>query len=665
MNRARLVLASFLMLFVELALIRWAGSNIVYLSYFSNFVLLGSFLGIGIGFLRADSERDLSGWAPVALALLVAFVLAFPVQVDKSGDQLLYFGHRPEASGLPIWVTLPVIFSAVATTMALLGETVARIFARFRPLEAFRLDLVGSIGGVAAFSLLSFLDWPPLAWGAVAASFFALVYGRRFRPIPLLALLALVAMLGGETILSRSTSWSPYYKIHTVRSGNGIRIFANGVSHQQIQSLHDLRRYHPIYFQPYRRLVHPRLDDVLIVGAGSGNDTEIALAMGARRVDAVEIDPRIYAIGKALHPNRPYENPRVHVHITDGRAFLEQTRRRYDLILFALPDSLTLIAGQSAIRLESYLFTREAIERVRDRLKPRGAFAMYNYYRQRWLVDRLAGTLAQVFGRDPCIYAIGAQAHLAVLTDSADAEALRCGRGGTWRRPPTLVAPATDDRPFVYLRTNRIPPVYLLTLLLILAASVITVRAAGAPFGRMRAYADLFFMGAAFLLIETKSIVQFALLFGTTWFVNALVFGGILIAVLTAVEVTRRMALPRPPVLYALLFAALAVAWAVPPEELLRLSFAPRFAAATALAFAPITFANLIFAQRFRDSASSTTAFGANLLGAMVGGLLEYSSLVIGYRSLLVVIALLYALAFAFERPAFASQVAAAPARAR
>src|ERR687886_214188 len=173
MSGARLVLASFLMLFVELALIRWAGSNIVYLSYFSNFVLLGSFLGIGIGFLRADSERDLSGWAPVALALLVAFVFAFPAQVDKSGNELLYFGHRPKASGLPIWVTLPVIFAAVATTMALVGETVARIFGRFEPLDAFRLDLAGSICGVAIFSLLSFVDAPPLAWGAVAAAGFA------------------------------------------------------------------------------------------------------------------------------------------------------------------------------------------------------------------------------------------------------------------------------------------------------------------------------------------------------------------------------------------------------------------------------------------------------------------------------------------------------------
>ena len=646
----RLVLASFLMLFVELALIRWAGSNIVYLSYFSNFVLLGSFLGIGIGFLRAGSRRDLSGWAPVALAALVAFVLAFPVQVDKSGSELIYFGRRPQASGLPIWVTLPVVFAAVAATMAMIGEGVARIFARFQPLEAFRLDLLGSICGVAAFSLLSFLRAPPLAWGVVAAAAFALLRGRRLGRIYVLALVVLVALLAGETFLSKSTTWSPYYKLRTAPTAHGLRIFANGISHQEIESVRGLRRDHPIYFQPYERLVHPRLSDVLIVGAGNGNDTAIALTRGARRVDAVEIDPGIYEIGKAHHPDHPYASPRVHVHIDDGRAFLERTRRHYDLILFALPDSLTLIAGQSAIRLESYLFTRQALEQARSRLRPHGVFAMYNYYRQRWLVDRLAGTVAGVFGHAPCIYSIGKQAQLAVLVGSADPHALRCGPGGTWQHPASVVPPATDDHPFVYLRTNRIPGIYVLTLFLILADSLAAVRTAAGPFRQMRSYADLFFMGAAFLLIETKSVVQFALLFGTTWFVNALVFGGILLAVLAAVEVTRRTRLPRPPLLYGLLFAALALAWAIPPDTLLRLSVAPRFAAATALAFAPIALANLIFAQRFRESASSTTAFAANLLGAMVGGLLEYLSLLTGYRALIIVVAALYVLAFLLGR---------------
>src|SRR5438309_11287665 len=116
--RLRLVALSFLMLFLELALIRWTGSKVLYLSYFSNFVLLASFLGIGAGFLRARSSRNLFGMAPLLLAVLVAFVLVFPVQIERSGDQLIFFGALHQSrSGLPILITLPAIFVAVAAVM--------------------------------------------------------------------------------------------------------------------------------------------------------------------------------------------------------------------------------------------------------------------------------------------------------------------------------------------------------------------------------------------------------------------------------------------------------------------------------------------------------------------------------------------------------------------
>jgi hypothetical protein len=84
----------------------------------------------------------------------------------------------------------------------------------------------------------------------------------------------------------------------------------------------------------------------------------------------------------------------------------------------------------------------------------------------------------------------------------------------------------------------------------------------------------------------------------------------------------------------------------VPPHLLLQLETLPRFLVATTLAFAPVFVANLVFANRFRNVGDSTVAFGANLLGAMVGGLLEYLALVTGYRDLLILVAVLYALAF-------------------
>jgi hypothetical protein len=185
---------------------------------------------------------------------------------------------------------------------------------------------------------------------------------------------------------------------------------------------------------------------------------------------------------------------------------------------------------------------------------------------------------------------------------------------------------------------------------LVLLASLLIVRVTAGRLRSMGRYLDLFWMGGAFLLLETKNVVQFALLFGTTWFVNSLVFAGVLLSVLAAVEVARRIELPRPTLLYGGLLVALAVSWAVPQESLLGLTPVLRFVVAAVLAFAPILLANLVFAQRFREVGSSTTAFGANLLGAIVGGVLEYLALITGYRFLLVLVAVLYGLAFLFGR---------------
>jgi hypothetical protein len=84
----------------------------------------------------------------------------------------------------------------------------------------------------------------------------------------------------------------------------------------------------------------------------------------------------------------------------------------------------------------------------------------------------------------------------------------------------------------------------------------------------------------------------------------------------------------------------------VPTDALLGFSVIPRFLLAATLAFFPIFVANLIFAERFRDTADPTAAFGANLLGAMLGGTLEYLSLLVGFRALLFVVAALYLVAY-------------------
>ena len=645
----RLVTLSMLMLFVELALIRWTAANNVHLANVTNFVLLASFLGIGVGFLLAGSPRSLFRLAPVSLGLLVAFVLVFPVKlVTLHGPHEFQgiSGHGP----LSQWISLPVIFVLVVLVMAGIAQATARTFAHFAPLDAYRFDIMGSIGGIALFSGLSFIGLPPIAWGAVVAVVFVLLLGIRQRWWQWVAVAAVVVMLLLES-LSSVDIWSPYYKI-TATQPPGTRgelvVSANNIPHQTLYSIPTLHRIESFYFFLYRHVTRKSLRDVLVIGAGTGNDVGVALAEGARHVDAVEIDPDLVQLGRKYNLERAYQSPRVTVHIDDGRSFLQNTNQRYSLILYALPDSLTALSGQSApVGLENYLLTTQGIQVARDHLARGGTFAMYNYY-QPFLLDRYATALDTVFGARPCVELGNTLSgrQQAVLTVAASGSTPHCSTFWNGQR----VAPVSDDRPFPYLPTPSIPNLYLVVMGLILAASLVAVRVAGGPFRKMAQFADLFWMGAAFLLLEAKNIVQFALLFGTTWYVNSLVFAGVLLSVYAAVETARHVKLPRPTVLYGALLVALALSYVVPQGSLLNLPFVLRFVAATALAFAPVFLANLVFAQRFKNAGSSTTAFGASLLGAIVGGVLEYLSLITGFRFLLVVVAVLYGLAFVFGR---------------
>lgn len=642
--RARLVLSAFLMLFVELALIRWLGANVLYLAYFSNVVLLGSFLGIGIGFLwTSRSEASLYRFAPVTLCALVVLVRVLDVKVGVAGDQLIFFGI--DTSGPPRWLVLPVVFVAVAAVMACLGEGVARSFQRLSNLDAYQFDLIGSILGVLVFSLLSLAQLDPFVWASITAVGLVVAIAPRTPAATALAVAPLVVFLGVVVVESAEadTVWTPYYKVATEPIGDSGAVIArvNGIP-TWLQELEPERN--SLYQTFYDRVTADRPGDVLIIGAGSGNDVSLAGLRGADRIDAVEIDPHLLELGRG-HPDKPYDNPRVHTHVTDGRAFLEASDERWDTILLALPDSLTLLQGQSSVRLESYLFTKQAVESYRDHLADGGVFVMYNYYREPWLVDRYAGTLQEVFGIAPCVDKLAGRVS-AVLVVSEVESSLDCPTGQRFDRLAQAPDPATDDHPFPYLRTPSIPSFYLVAIGFMLVLSLIGVRVAGGPFRQMVPFADLFCMGVAFLLLETKNVVQFALLFGTTWFVNAFVFGGVLISVLLAVVLSKRVVIRSTTGLYALLLVGVAMNWLVPADSLLELAMAPRLLVAVSLAFFPIFVANLVFASRFRETERSTAAFGANLLGAMVGGLLEYVSLISGYRSLLLLVAFFYGLAF-------------------
>jgi SAM-dependent methyltransferase len=652
--RVRLVLTSGTLLFVELLLIRWIPSEVRYIGFFSNFLLMASFLGIGVGILlgRRRSLESISAF-PLVLVAVVWLVTSLQLNVQVRSQNEIFFGLAESHAADTNFFVLPIVFALVTALMATLALPLGPLLRSMPPLRAYAFDIAGSMIGIAAFVGLSAAETPPVVWFSVLAFLVILLAagtGISARRVP--SLIALVAVIW----LARSAAgqiWSPYYRIDTYTGGNGqTYINVNGIPHQALHPVSGDKE--PFYDQLYKWFPERTYGNVLIVGAGSGTDTAIALSKGAGHIDAVEIDRGIQQLGIDRHPDHPYQDPRVTAIENDGRAYLRSTDKRYDLIVFALPDSLTLVSTTANIRLESFLFTEEAFASVRDHLAPGGIFVLYNYYRDPWLITKIGGMLTDAFGTPPILRIFNA--NMAILGDGPAVAALNGAAppGDISNAIPKVgrpvPKPATDDWPFLYLRTPFIADYYLVALGFVVAIALAAVAGAARLGGTsLRRFSPHFFaLGTAFLLLETRSLVSFSLLFGSTWFVNALAFFAILASVLAAILVNARFRLQRPEILYGLLFVALGVAFLVPPESLLINPAWLRYVLAAMLAFAPVFLANLVFTYSFRDTKTADMAFASNLLGAMVGGAFEYLALLTGYRALLIVVAVLYAVAWLF-----------------
>jgi spermidine synthase len=462
-------------------------------------------------------------------------------------------------------------------------------------------------------------------------------------------------------------AWSPYQKVECTDGTDelGPTIYVNGILHQGMRPRDWIEK--SIYQTPYAERAdrgdRAPFGRVLIMGAGSGNDVTAALANGAEHVDAVEIDPVIAELGRRYHPARPYDDPRVRLTIDDARSFLTHSQGPYDLVIFALTDSLIRVSPMAQLRLENYLFTEQAIQRAYHLLSDQGSLVFYNFYRRPWLVEKLRRGMHAATGQWP--YRVHLSKDFAVLaldrrppgSVSADDPGADSPSGpGALARYDVDVA--TDDWPFLYLEKHGVPGIYLgaMALFVVLAAAMVIgmqvgarrrSRPSDAPSG-LATKSAFALMGVAFLLLETKSVIQFSLLFGTTWLNNSLVFLAILLSVLAAnwtVQALRGRWLVRAT--FAALIAASLATLVYPLSNLLYLENAGlRFVAASLLTFSPIFFANLLFSLAFRDQPAAEHLFGWNLLGATLGGVLEYSSMALGYNALAWIVAACYALAF-------------------
>jgi SAM-dependent methyltransferase len=606
---------------------------------------------------------------------LVVAVDRMRLEVAVPSTTTLYFSSGTANGVVPVESTLllPLLFTAVAALFVTVAQRMGRALTNLAPLPAYVLNLLGSLTGVAAFALVSWLQLSPVVWFTVAvvAAVPFLLEGRRLIVAANVVLLA--SSLAIVHQMARGSLWSPYYRITVFQDRTDTVVEVNHIFHQSMAPVATKEYF---YQWPYA-VFGDTLNDVLILGAGTGTDVAAALRHGARHVDAIEIDPVILRLG-AGHPDRPYDDPRVQVTCDDARHFLMTTTKKYDLVVFALIDSLTVQSSFSSVRLESYMFTEESFRAVRDHLAPHGVMVLYNYFREKWLVDRLANTVADAFGQEPLAHVHQDRAYLAVM--------LAGPRVADLRTPPALpasvlaygqshdpsparrlardaaVVAATDDWPFLYMRSPELPRHYAVALAAVLVVSALAVWAAvGGGAGRWSWH--FFFLGAGFMLLETKSIVQFALLWGSTWSSASLAIASVLVMALASALLASRFEIRRQGVVAAALFGLIAVNYAIPVGRVAFDSRAVESVFYGVLVFSPVFCAGLLFSTSFRRSASTATDFGANLLGAMVGGVGEYVSLVAGYQFLLLLVAVCYLLAIVSARSTSAPSPAHRPWR--
>jgi hypothetical protein len=661
----QLFLTSFVILFFELLCIRWLPAYVRFLGYFMNFIMLASFLGIGLGIMVSRREKL---WLPnffVWLFLLVVVTRASQFELYLPSTQVLYYVAGEQVAPPENGIVLPIIFFLVAFSFLILARPLGRLLRTLPPLQAYTLDILGSLAGIATFFVISYFSLPPYIWFLILILLVGLTIPARnwISKAPFIVG-ALLIVYG----IGQGSYWSPYYRIQVEPDDNGGYIInVNNVGHQS--ATHYLNKEN-FYFRVYDLFGEKPFKKVLILGSGSGSDVAIALNNGAEHVDAVEIDPVIYRLGIALNPDRPYEDPRVNIYIDDGRSFLRNATQKYDLIIFALPDSLTLTSSYSSLRLESFLLTTNALESAKGLLTDDGLIVLYNYYRQDFLVRKLAGMVDHAFGVPPYVTTYGQYGRAAVIIDGPRLAELDSAHDIPYTETNIEVrssdrgyqlpiighgkisasadqALANDNWPFAYMPVPTIPTLYLRALAVIAILSLVMIFVAAPRSVIARFDWHFFFLGIAFMLLETRSLVTFGLLFGNTWMVNSLVFFAILSSVLLAILFNARFKMTHIWVLYVLLFLFLALNYFLSLNTLLGVSSPVlRYGLASFLAFAPIFCANVVFSHSFRDSDAADIAFASNLLGAMLGGMLEYIALALGYQALLLFVILFYGVAY-------------------
>jgi len=649
---------TFGVLALELGLIRWFSGQIRIFAYLTNVVLISAFLGMGLGLLLGPRRPGLRHLTLPLLALL-CLPLAYSDRLHLAQmtfpDPSIHLwgaevGRMPFLLAARAYGLVLALVAGVVAVFTCAASSVGYLFARNSGLRAYSADLLGSLAGTLAATAVTAMQAGPAVWLLVGA----LPFLWLSRTLLSVVALAAVVLLGRASV--GSAVYSPYNRIDLAHTDFGLSLLVNRDFHQYMFDLSHvegndvMRSVRTMYDLPF--VLGDSRSRALVVGAGTGNDVQAALRNGYASVGSVEIDPRIVELGRRLHPERPYDDPRVFVVVDDGRAFFEQYRGEpFDVIAYGLVDSHAMFTALSTLRLDNYLYTEEGLRAAWRHLKPDGILSVnFSVMGGPWLRDRIYRTLALATRTTPVLVAHDLQ-YGALFVAAREPARLHWARAAPF--PVSFAPPATvrsvlttsDDWPFLYLRPGVTPWGYLLVLgFIVIVATVLIVGIIGPQraAGRDRFDWTLFLMGAAFLLIETRGVTSLSLLFGSTWVVNSAVFTGVLLMALLANGLVARFRPSSTLVPFLFLLLSVILLWAVDITALNRFPLIARGLLGGTLNALPVAFAGVIVSTLLARSASMAAALGANLLGSVLGGCLEYLSMYAGLRALALLALALY-----------------------
>jgi spermidine synthase len=707
-------LISIVALFLELMLIRWIGTEVRIFAYLQNTVLVVCFLGLGLGCFTCRQPVNLRQVVLPLTVLIGLLALPWTRKVLASISSLLsVLGDLViwdyTVSQEPVTTVFFVVLGLALTyfLMIMVAEMfvpLGRILGRAlddhpKTIKGYSINVFGSLVGIWGFVALSVIDQPPMVWMFVLAlMMLPLLAGmpRSGRQVALLAACVALAWFAGRDGSALSSHWTPYQKLvfsERDQSEGEVGEYLIEVNNAGYQAIVDLREEH-VAAQPEKyppRLMgysqydlparfHPSPRSMLIVGAGSGNDAAGALRQGVERVVAVEIDPVIVELGRANHPEKPYESPHVEVVVDDARSYFANCDERFDVIAFGLLDSHTMTAMTNA-RLDHYVYTIESLRHAKSLLNDGGVIFLSFEAQKPYIADRMAVALREVFGDPPMVFKMPLSRYgwggvMFVAGDPAaaqaqlDADPILAGLVAEWQsaKPVELsyaTAPVTDDWPYLYLRSRHVPLLYYL-LAVLLALLMVRFRRKLAMCGQSgpwsRTHWHFFFLGAAFLLLEVQNISKGAVVLGNTWWVNAVIISGVLSMVLLANAIAARW--PNMPMkwAYAALCATCLGLYMLDLSSFAFLPFATKALVVGGLTTLPMLFSGIVFIRSFTIVESKSAALGANLMGALVGALLQSITFWVGIKALLLIVAALYLLSLAtFPRPRSQSQLVTEP----